>query len=119
MAFLEILQHIVDNVEGCIGGIIIAIDGIVVEQYAKEHEMIDFQNIGVEYTTLIKSISETSRTLGFEEPEQLVVEYHDTVLIVRGINKDYFIILAMKNNSNIGKARFLLRKNIMNLSKEF
>ncbi len=119
MAFLEILQQIVDNAQGSIGGIIIGIDGIVVEQYMKENEAIDFQNIGVEYTTLMKGISDTSRTLGFEEPEQLAVEYQDTTLIVRGINKDYFVILVMKKSGNTGKARFLLRKNILNLAREF
>ncbi len=119
MAFLDILKQIVDNFEGCIGGIVIGIDGIVVEQYIKENELIDFQNIGVEYMTLIKNISDTSHSLGFEEPEQLIVEYQDTSLIVRSINKDYFVILAAKRNGNIGKGRFLLRKNILNFSREF
>jgi predicted regulator of Ras-like GTPase activity (Roadblock/LC7/MglB family) len=119
MAFLDILKQIVDNFDGCIGGIVIGIDGIVVEQYIKENELIDFQNIGVEYTNLIKIIADTSHTLGFEEPEQLVFEYSDTSLIVRSINKDYFVILAAKSNGNIGKGRFLLRKNILNFSREF
>lgn len=119
MAFLEILQKIVDDTPGCIGGIIIGIDGIVIEQYIRENEQIDFQNIGVEYTALMKNISDTSHTLGFEEPDQLVVEYEATTLIVRNINKDYFIMLAMNKSGNIGKARFLIRKSILELSKEF
>ncbi len=118
MSFLEILQKIVDDNPGCTGGIVIGIDGIVIEQYVRENESIDFQNIGVEYTTLMKSISDTSHTLGFEEPDQLVVEYQGMTLIVRSINKDYFVILAMNRSGNIGKARFLLRKNILNLSRE-
>ncbi len=119
MAFLDILKQIVDSFEGCIGGIVIGIDGISVEQYMKESANIDFQNIGAEYMNLMKTITDTSRTLGFEEPGQLIIEYQDTTLIVRSINKDYFVILAAKNNGNIGKGRFLLRKNILNFSKEF
>jgi|YelNatPaOPRAMG01_1025707.scaffolds.fasta_scaffold10091_7 predicted regulator of Ras-like GTPase activity (Roadblock/LC7/MglB family) len=119
MAFLDILKQIVDNFEGCIGGILIGLDGIVVEQYTKEDEVIDFQNIGVEYMNLIKTIAETSHTLGFDEPEQLIIEYKDTVLIIRAINKDYFVILASRKEGNIGKGKFLLRKNIFNFSREF
>ncbi|MGB9735818.1 MAG: hypothetical protein ACP5JP_07885 [bacterium] len=119
MAFLDILKQIVDNFEGCIGGILIGIDGIVVEQYIKDDQIIDFQNIGVEYMELLKTISETSHTLGFDEPEQIIVEYADTVLIIRSINKDYFVLLAAKKDGNIGKGKFLLRKNLLNLSKEF
>jgi len=119
MAFLEILQQIVDNIPECIGGNIIGIDGIIVEQYTRENEPIDFQNIGVEYVTLIKNISDVSHTLGFGEPEQLTVEYDDLTMILRSINKDYFVILALKNNANLGKARFLLRKSILSLSEEF
>ena len=119
MAFLDILKQIVDSFEGCIGGIVIGIDGIAVEQYMKENENIDFQNVGAEYMNLMKTVTDTSSTLGFEEPEQLIVEYRETTLIVRSINKDYFVILAAKNNGNVGKGRFLLRKNILNFSKEF
>ncbi len=119
MSFVDILKQIVDGFEGCKGGIVIGIDGIVVEQYIKDNESMDFQNIGVEYMNLMKGITETSHTLGFDEPEQLVVEYPDTTLIVRSINKDYFVILAAKNNGTIGKGRFLLRKNILNFSREF
>lgn len=119
MAFLDILKQIIDNFEGCIGGILIGLDGIVVEQYMKEEGVIDFQNIGVEYMNLIKSIAETSHTLGFDEPEQLIIEYKDMILIIRAINKDYFVILAARKEANVGKGKFLLRKNIFNLSKEF
>ncbi|MCL4558420.1 MAG: hypothetical protein M1491_07295 [Deltaproteobacteria bacterium] len=119
MAFLEILQQIVDNTQDSIGGIIIGTDGIIVEQYIKENEMMDFQNVGVEYTAIMKSVSDTSQTLGLEGPEQIVVEYRDLIVIVRNINKDYFIMLAIKNSGSMGKARFLIRKNILSLSREF
>lgn len=119
MAFLDILKQIVDNFEGSIGGILIGVDGIIVEQYIKDNPNIDFQNIGVEYMGLIKTISETSTSIGFDEPEQIIVEYMDIILIIRRINNDYFIILAAKKEGNIGKGKFLLRRNILNLSKEF
>ncbi len=119
MAFLEILQQIVDNTKDSRGGLIMGMDGIVVEEYIKEDETLDFQNVGVEYTALIRSIADASQNLGFEGPEQIVVEYRDTTLIVRNINQDYFIMLAIKNSAGIGKGRFLIRKNILGLSKEF
>ncbi len=119
MSFADLIKNIVDNVNGCSGGMIIGIDGIAVEQYIVDGEIIDLQNIGVEYTSLVKDISDASRDLGLSDPEQLTIEYDDTIFILRSINKEYFIILSLKKSGNIGKARFLLRKNISALAQQF
>ena len=48
----------------------------------------------------------------------MVVFTDKAIVMLKGINKEYFILFAIKPDGNIGKGRFLLRREMPKLEKE-
>jgi hypothetical protein len=48
-----------------------------------------------------------------------MITLNSAVLIMRLLSRDYFVVLAMSPEGNLGRGRFELRKAELQLSKEF
>ncbi|MEK6691859.1 MAG: roadblock/LC7 domain-containing protein [Nitrospirota bacterium] len=116
--FTEILREAVENVEGVVGAMIIDSDGLTVEDYLLDSP-VDSQSLGAEYSTLLRSVERASESLGLGKTEEISVISEGCIVLVRRINREYFIALIMKPEANFGKGRFVLRKAIPRLEKEF
>jgi hypothetical protein len=49
----------------------------------------------------------------------LVVALDSVTLVMRLFTKDYFVVLALKPDGNLGRGRYELRKAELILAKEF
>lgn len=116
--FTEILKEAVENVEGAVGALIIGSDGITVEDYLL-NSPVDSQSLGAEYSTLLKDVEFASESLGLGSSNEISVISERCIIVMRRINREYFIALIMKPEANFGKGRFILRKAIPKLEKEF
>ena len=63
MPFRDILQGLVEKVEGGQGAVIMGYDGIPIDEYIKEDVTLDVQLLSVEYATLLKEIKRTVEVL--------------------------------------------------------
>jgi hypothetical protein len=50
---------------------------------------------------------------------ELVVSLEGAILIMRLLSRDYFVVLAINAQGNLGRGRFELRKAELKLAKEF
>ncbi len=116
--FTEILREAVENVEGVVGAMIIDSDGLTVEDYLLDSP-VDSQSLGAEYSTLLRSVERASESLGLGATEEISVISEGCIVLARRINREYFIALIMKPEANFGKGRFILRKAVPKLEKEF
>jgi predicted regulator of Ras-like GTPase activity (Roadblock/LC7/MglB family) len=116
--FTEILREAVENVEGAVGAMIIDSDGLTVEDYLLDSP-VDSQSLGAEYSTLLRSVERASESLGLGTTEEISVISEGCIVLARRINREYFIALIMKPEANFGKGRFILRKAVPKLEKEF
>lgn len=116
--FTEILREAVENVEGVVGAMIIDSDGLTVEDYML-NSPVDSQSLGAEYSTLLRSVERASESLGLGKTEEISVSSEGCIVLARRINREYFIALIMKPEANFGKGRFILRKAVPKLEKEF
>ncbi len=117
MIFSEILQRITDEEKDAMGIAIVGMDGIVVEERVVERN-IDLTSISAEYSSVLKDIDRVSDSLKFGAVKELVVVTDKAIILMKGINKDYFIIFAIRPDGNIGKGRFLIRRELPRLEKE-
>lgn len=110
MPFSQTLRGIVEDVEGGLGAVIMAYDGIAIDEYLKEDTGMDLHLMAVEYATVLKEVKRTVEVLGTGEMEEMTVNTERTTVVVRVIDEDLFLFLALDRDGNHGKGRYLLRR---------
>ncbi|RME65518.1 MAG: hypothetical protein D6778_06185 [Nitrospirae bacterium] len=118
MSFQEILKDAVERVEGALGGIIIASDGIPVDHFTKE-PTVDPNDLAAEASSLFKSLNQTAEDLSLGNLQEVTFQTDRFTFVFRAITTEYFLALIAKRDSNIGKARFVLRTLVPKIEKEF
>ena len=118
--FKETLQSIIAKTDGSLGALIMGADGLSVEKFFnQEGAETNLDVAAAEFTSLIRNASKSGQELDLGELRELVVSLGKVTFLMRLFNKDYFVVLAMKPDGNLGRGRYELRKAEMLLAKEF
>lgn len=118
MNFIEVLKDTVDKVEGAVSAMIIASDGIAVEEYVSEN-IIDLTGLGAEAAAMIRDVGITAENLGLGEAREFSIISDKCSIIMRKISADYYIALIIKPEGNYGKGRFVLKTTVPKIEGEF
>ena len=118
--FKELLESIVESTEGSLGALIMGLDGIAVEKVIGEAgNEANLDVAAAEFTSLVRSAQRTGNDIGLGSLRELMVSLNSAILIMRLIGRDYFVVLALTPEGNIGRGRYELRKAELQLTKEF
>jgi len=118
--FKEALQTIVEKTDGSLGALIMGADGLSVEKYFNEEGYAANLDVAAaEFTSLVRSAARSGNDLALGDLRELMVALASVTFIMRLFNKDYFVVLAMKPEGNLGRARYELRKAELMLAHEF
>ena len=118
--FKEMLEAIIGRTEGSLGALIMGTDGIAVDKVLGEAgNDANLDIAAAEFTSLVRNAQRAGKDTGLGGLREIVVSLEGAILIMRLLSKDYFIVLALNENGNLGRGRFELRKVELKLSKEF
>lgn len=118
--FKEMLETIVGSTEGGLGALIMGTDGIAVEKFLGEAgKESNLDVAAAEFTSLIRSAQRGGNDTGLGELRELVVSLDGAVLIMRLLSREYFVMLALTPEGNLGRGRFELRKAELQMAGEF
>ena len=118
--FKEMLEAIIGRTEGSLGALIMGTDGIAVDKVLGEAgNDANLDIAAAEFTSLVRNAQRAGIDTGLGGVREIVVSLEGAILIMRLLSKDYFIVLALDANGNLGRGRFELRKVELKLSKEF
>lgn len=117
MAFKEILRNVVDSVEGGVGAVVMGYDGIAIDEYIRDDGTLDVQLLAVEYATVLKEVKKTVDVLRTGEMKEVSIITDACRIVIRAINEEFFVVLALTNDGNYGKGRYLLRREAANLGE--
>lgn len=118
--FKESLQAIVEKTDGSLGALIMGADGLSVEKFftdAGAEANLDIA--AAEFTSLVRSANRSGNDLDLGELRELVITLGSVTFVMRLFNKDYFAVLALKPDGNLGRGRYELRKAELMLAREF
>jgi predicted regulator of Ras-like GTPase activity (Roadblock/LC7/MglB family) len=123
MSFRSILQTIVDGCGGGLGAALMGNDGIPIEQVSRGQSPSpmprdDVSAAGVEFGRILEEIRKASDALGGGALAETVVSLAHFTLILRHIDDDTFLVLALAPDGNLGKARYLIRRHLLELREE-
>ena len=107
--FREILQDLVEKTDGAVAGLLMASDGISIDQYSKGDGPFDIESVGMEYSVVLKGIQRAAEMLDTGTTDEVSVKSERLTTVVRLLSEEYFVALTLEPGGNIGKARYLLR----------
>lgn len=118
--FKEILETLLERTEGSLGALIMGIDGIAVERSLRQAgQEANLDVAAAEFTSLVRSAQRAGKDTGLGSLRELVISLDDAVLLMRLLGRDYFVVLAIQPDGNLGRARFELRKAELQMAGEF
>jgi predicted regulator of Ras-like GTPase activity (Roadblock/LC7/MglB family) len=118
--FKELLESIVERTEGSLGALIMGTDGIAVEKVLGEAGLdANLDVAAAEFTSLVRSAQRAGTDTGLGGLRELVICLEGATMLMRLLSRDYFVVLAMSSQGNLGRGRFELRKAELKLAKEF
>ena len=118
--FKETLQTIVEKTDGSLGALIMGVDGLSVEKFfTEEGSTSNLDVAAAELTSIIRSASRSGHDLNLGTLHELVVAHDKVTFVMRFFSKEYFAVLALSPEGNIGRGRYELRKAELMLAKEF
>lgn len=106
--FKELLQDVVDGTDGAVAGLVMGFDGIAVETYAAKDD-VPAETIGMEYSVVLGQIRQAAEMLDLGATHEVSVRAEGMTTVMRLLNEEYFVALALLPHGNPGKARFKLR----------
>lgn len=102
------LEDAVTKVSGGHAAILMGFDGIPVDSFTQNPEA-DIETIGMEFSVLLNEVRKAAELLDAGTARELTVRTDKMSTILRIINDEYFVAIALGADGNLGKARYLLR----------
>jgi predicted regulator of Ras-like GTPase activity (Roadblock/LC7/MglB family) len=125
MSFETIIREIL---HGCGGGLGIALmgsDGIPIVQLTAELEGgapnplgDEIGTAGVEFARILAEIQKAADTLNAGAMLETVINLSRFQLFFRSVTEDVILVLALSHDGNPGKARYLIRRNLVALREQ-
>jgi predicted regulator of Ras-like GTPase activity (Roadblock/LC7/MglB family) len=118
MDFKEILKDIVKRVDGGMAAVLMGYDGISIDEYSIEGAGIDIQQIGVEYSSILKELKRTSEALEGGDVAEVCVTTGKGIAVAGSLSADYFLMVYLAPDGNLGKARYLMKMAVPKLKEQ-
>ncbi|MDD9942032.1 MAG: hypothetical protein OXU20_13390 [Myxococcales bacterium] len=106
--FKSLLQEVVENTDGAVGGVLMGFDGITVETYSSD-DAVNVETIGMEYSVVLTQVRQAAEMLEIGSAREVSVQAENLTTVIRLINDEYFVALSLRPTGNQGKARYQLR----------
>ncbi|MBL8600829.1 MAG: hypothetical protein JNK72_02800 [Myxococcales bacterium] len=107
--FKETLREIVEGTDGAVAGLLMGFDGIEIDKYSRDDSELDIQTIGMELSGVLGGIGRATQQLEAGVAREVAIQAEKFTIVVRVLNPEYVVALALNPGANFGKGRFLLR----------
>jgi predicted regulator of Ras-like GTPase activity (Roadblock/LC7/MglB family) len=110
MSFREQLESICGRVEGAWAASLMGFDGIAIETVQpKEPAGLELQTLLIEYSGILQQIRTAAESLQMGAASEVSIRTEKIVAVARPLTPDYFLVLALAPDGNVGRARYELR----------
>ncbi|MBA3439776.1 MAG: roadblock/LC7 domain-containing protein [Pyrinomonadaceae bacterium] len=118
--FKKALEAILERTEGSTGALIMGTDGIAVEKVLTANgQDLNLDVAAAEFTALVRATQRVSSDIGLGALNELVLSLEGASIVMRLLTQDYFLVLALGRDGNLGRGRYELRKAELELACEF
>jgi len=121
MGFREHLEEMVHSVDGAVAASVMGFDGIAIDTVdvsANGTGDVDIQTMLVEYTNILSQLRQAAEVLESGKVTELSIGTEKLTTLARALTDEYFAVLAVAPEANLGKARYVLRINAPKIKAE-
>jgi len=123
MSFASLLQEIVDECGGGLAAALMGADGIAIEQVEAGGERRgslgqEVDALGVEFGRILDEMRKASDSVAGGALEEVSVRLANFSVLMRVVDHDTYLVVAIEPDGNAGKARFLMRRQLLALREE-
>ncbi|MGC3997931.1 MAG: hypothetical protein QM767_10725 [Anaeromyxobacter sp.] len=118
MGFREHLEDVCRSCEGALAASLMGVDGIEVDSHQQGASDLDLKALLVECSGLVRNAREAAETHQAGGVSEFSLGTEKLVAVARLVTPEYFMILALSPDGNLGKARYLLRITAPKLRSE-
>ncbi len=122
MSFESVLRKILDESGGALGVALMGSDGMPIEEIhaegARAHLGEEIGVAGAEFGRILDEIRKASDTLAGGGVEEAMISLSRFTVILRAVDDDLFLVLALSPDGNLGKARYLIRRHLYAIRDE-
>ncbi len=125
MSFEKILQTIVDESGGGRSAALMGLDGIAVAEVRATDGPDDddpmggdVTRAGIEFGRVLGEMEKASDSLGTGSVREAVLTLARVTLIFHTVDEDLILVLALRPDGNLGKARYLIRRHLTEIRAE-
>jgi predicted regulator of Ras-like GTPase activity (Roadblock/LC7/MglB family) len=123
MSFGNHLRQIVDHCGGGIGAALMGNDGIPIEQVlvtaAPDGPLSDdIGTAGVEFGRILDEIRKASDAIAGGTVLETIVRLQRFTLVFRAVDDESFLVVVLRPDGNLGKARYLIRRHLLAIRQE-
>ncbi len=130
MNFEAILRAIVEECGGGIGAALMGNDGIPIEEFTISKasgsspagelgQPVEVGTAGIEFGRILLDIRRASDALGGGSVEETIIRVKGFTLVFQPVDDENFLLLAIRRDGNLGKARYLIRRHVHAIRQEF
>src|SRR3954452_10288903 len=105
--FQDELRELVERAEGAVASLLMGFDGITVASYSRGGGGLNVESIGSEYSVVLGPIKQAASMLELGTAQEVAVQAKNMTTLIRLLNDEYFVVVALEPAGNIGKARYL------------
>ena len=125
MTFERILQAIVDECGGGFSVALMGLDGIAITQVVASQGVAsddplagDVTLAGIEFGRIQADMTKASDALGTGQMRETIIALDSVTLLFQAVDEDLVVVLALHPDGNLGKARYLIRRSLVDLRAE-
>lgn len=108
----EPLEKLCRSVPGAVAATIMGVDGLPVDTHTASEDgtgEMDLASLLVEYSSLLSQVQRSAQMFAAGGLEELSIKAEHLTTIIRPINDEYFLAIALAPHANFGKGRYHLR----------
>lgn len=123
MSFAAMLREIVEGCGGGIGAALMGNDGIPIEQVTASQATAsplaeDIATAGTEFGRILDEIRKASDAVAGGAVVETTILLSRVTLVFRTVDEETFLVVALAADGNLGKARYLIRRQLLALRQE-
>ncbi|MEE2679205.1 MAG: hypothetical protein VX546_11555 [Myxococcota bacterium] len=117
MNFQSVLREIVEHCDGGIAAALMQSDGIPVEEVTVDPASLteEIATAGAEFGRILEELRKAADAVGGGAVVETTVHLSRVALVLRVVDEDLFLVVALAPDGNLGKARYLIRKQLFAL----
>jgi predicted regulator of Ras-like GTPase activity (Roadblock/LC7/MglB family) len=118
MSFRAHLEEVCRSVDGAVACSLMGVDGIEVETHVQDGGDLDVKSLLVEYSGVLRNAREAAEAHAAGGVAEIAISTDKLMAVARLVTPEYFMVVALTPDGNMGKARYLLRITAPKLKSE-